>query len=73
MRCKLTKIILFLVLCLLALLAACGRAPAKTQAPEEAPAQWEPETILAVAGEESAPPETPDGPTDGLEGSYYND
>lgn len=73
MRCKLTKIILFLALCLLALLAACGQAPAKTQAPEEAPAQWEPETIPAVAGEESAPPETPKGPTDGLEGSYYND
>ena len=73
MRCKLTKIILFLALCLLALLAACGQAPAKTQPPEEAPAQWEPETIPAIAGEESAPPETPEGPTDGLEGSYYND
>lgn len=73
MRCKLAKIILSLALCLLALLAACGRAPARTQAPAEAPVQWEPETIPAVAGEESAPPETPDGPTDGLEGSYYND
>lgn len=74
MRKTLRKLIL--PLCLLLLLAACGqRAAAPATAPKATatPAPWKPEAIPTVAGEESAPPQTPSGEPDGLEGSYYND
>ena len=67
---------ILLCLCLLLPLCACGRAPARTQAPADGPAPaapWQPEVIPAVPGEESTPPQSPGGPQDGLEGSYYND
>ena len=62
-------------LCLLLALAGCGQRaqPGATAAPDAARAPWKPEPIPTVAGEESAPPESPTGETDGLEGSYYND
>ena len=63
-----------LPLCFCLLLAACGQGAAGTAEPAEpTPALWEPETIPAIPGEESAPPETPAVETDGMEGSYYND
>ena len=71
-------IALLLCLGLLLPLASChlrrtpaAEDPAETPAPTAAP--WKPETIPAIAGEESAAPQTPGDPPDGLEGSYYND
>lgn len=73
LQTKHNLMILSLALCLL-LLAGCGKTAAPTQTPPEAAETWwEPEDIPAVAGEEREPPEEPEGPTDGLEGSYYND
>ena len=60
-----------LCLCLLLALSSCGKT--QTETGPASPASWQPEAIGAVAGEESAPPETPSGETDGAEGSYYND
>ena len=54
-----------------ALLAACGKTGTETE--KASPARWQPEAIPAIAGEESAPPAEPAGPTDGLQGDYYND
>ena len=67
--------ILLLALCLLFAFAACGQRVEPTPPPTETGtyAPWEPETIPAIPGEESAPPDEPAGETDGLEGSYYND
>ena len=60
-------------LCLLPL-AGCGKDPVPTPSQASgAGSWWEPETLSPVAGEEREPPEEPEGPTDGLEGSYYND
>ena len=73
LQTKHNLMILAFALCLL-LLAGCGKTAAPTQTPPEAAETWwEPEDIPAVAGEEREPPEEPEGPTDGLEGSYYND
>ncbi len=73
LRKKLIIMMLAFALCLL-LLAGCGKTAAPAQTPPEAAENWwEPEDIPAVAGEEREPPEEPEGPTDGLEGSYYND
>ena len=71
---KRIKTILPLALCLLLALAACGKT-GTTAAPDATatPVPWKPETVPAIAGEESAPPAEPTGETDGLEGSYYND
>ena len=65
-----------LCLCLLLPMTACqARRPREPKvsvsAPESAP--WVPEAIPAIAGDESAPPQTPVDASDGLEGSYYND
>ena len=68
---KTIKTILPLALALLVLLTGCGKSG--TESAPAAPAPWQPEILPAVAGEERTPPETPEGPTDGLEGSYFND
>ena len=67
--------ILPLCLCLLLCLTACGTQGGAPTAPAATatPAPWKPETIPAVAGEESSPPAPPEGEPDGMEGSYYND
>ena len=77
MRAALKKYIaLLLCLCLLPALPSCGARPAeepKVSASAATPAPWVPEAIPAIAGDESAPPQVPEGASDGLEGSYYND
>ena len=77
MRSALKKYIApLLCLCLLLALCACGEHPAKepkVSASAPTPVPWVPEAIPAIAGDESAPPPVPEGASDGLEGSYYND
>ena len=70
---KMIKNVIPIMLAVL-LLAACGKSGADgAPGGPAAPALWQPEALPAIPGEESAPPAEPDGPTDGLEGSYYND
>lgn len=69
---RMTKTMLLLALCLALLLAGCGKQAVTEDSPAT-PMPWQPEALPAIPGEESTPPAEPEGETDGLEGSYYND